>query len=197
MGTEAWLTCSQAHVRPQWIISTLPRDCCCCCCLFVFNVYSFLRDREQVREGQRDRDRIQSRLQALNCQHRAWGRPQTHKCRDQDLSWRQTDAESTEPPRHPCPGSVLIRVFPFQVKMVHYIRGIETKCFSEEKGCLDKWWLCLKQWILSSACLFQIWVPTTGNIPKDYRSVYKTLLPYLLFLNQATLLKLPCSKFVW
>ena len=64
--------------------------------IFCFNVYSFLRerhrDREQAGEGQRERGRhrIQSRLQAPSCQHRARCRARTHEPRDCDLSQSRT-----------------------------------------------------------------------------------------------------------
>ena len=61
------------------------------CFIIFFNFFSTLfifgteRDRAQVGEGQRDRERerhphrIQSRLQAPSCQHRAQHRTRTHK----------------------------------------------------------------------------------------------------------------------
>ena len=55
-----------------------------------------MRDRVWMGEGQRERERkrgrhrIQSRLQALSCQHRAWCRAQTHELWDHDLSWSWT-----------------------------------------------------------------------------------------------------------
>ena len=56
---------------------------------YFLNVYSFLRDREWVGEGQRERGRhrIWNRLQASSCQHRAWGRVWTHKPWQHDLRW--------------------------------------------------------------------------------------------------------------
>ena len=46
------------------------------------------RDRAWMGEGQRERGRhrIQNRLQALSCRHRARSRAQTHRPRDHDLS---------------------------------------------------------------------------------------------------------------
>ena len=41
------------------------------------------------RGGQRDGDRIWSRLQAPCCQHRTWRGARTHEPRDHDPSWRQ------------------------------------------------------------------------------------------------------------
>ena len=55
-------------------------------CLFI---YLFIeRERAWVEEGQRERrrHRIQSRLQALSCQHRAWCGARTHKSWDCDLN---------------------------------------------------------------------------------------------------------------
>ena len=61
---------------------------------FFKNVYLFLRERETECEwgkGRvRERHRIRSRLQALSCQHRAWGGARTHEWWDHDLSWNRT-----------------------------------------------------------------------------------------------------------
>ena len=58
-----------------------------------FNVYLFLRETEtehkQERGRNRGRHRIQSRLHALSCQHRARCGAGTHKLWDHDLSWSQ------------------------------------------------------------------------------------------------------------
>ena len=58
-----------------------------------FNVYLFLRETETeckcVRGRERGRHRIQSRLQALSCQHRAQCRAWNHELWDHDLSWSQ------------------------------------------------------------------------------------------------------------
>ena len=50
------------------------------------------RDRMCMGEGQRERGRhkIQSRVQALSCQHRAQHGSWTHELWDHDLSWGQT-----------------------------------------------------------------------------------------------------------
>ena len=42
------------------------------------------------REVERETHRIQSRLQALSCQHRAWCKAQTHRLWDHDLSRSRT-----------------------------------------------------------------------------------------------------------
>ena len=67
-------------------------------CLFIFE-----RERHRVELGrgrERGRHWMWSRLQVLSCQHRAQGsNPWTQ---DHDLS-RKTDAQLTEPPRHPSP----------------------------------------------------------------------------------------------
>ena len=47
-------------------------------------------EHEQGRGRKRGRHRIQSRLQALSCQHRARHRAWTHKPWDHDLSWSRT-----------------------------------------------------------------------------------------------------------
>ena len=77
---------------------------------FFLNVYLFLRDRETEREQGRNsetgRHRIQSRLQALSCQHRARPGARTHGPRGHDLSRSPTP---TEPPRRPLPGQLLIQ----------------------------------------------------------------------------------------
>ena len=44
-------------------------------------------EREEGRGRERGGHRIQSRLQALSCQHRAWLGAQTHELWDHDLSW--------------------------------------------------------------------------------------------------------------
>ena len=55
-------------------------------------IYLFLRERETGHEWgrgrERGRHRILSRLQAPSCQHRAWGRAQTHGLWDHDLRRR-------------------------------------------------------------------------------------------------------------
>ena len=47
-------------------------------------------EHEQARGRERGRHRIWNRLQALSCQHRAWGRARTHGPRDHELSQSQT-----------------------------------------------------------------------------------------------------------
>ena len=62
-------------------------------CVFIFD-----RERERERETEsergrgreRGRHRIQSRLQALSRQHRAWRGAWTHRPKDHDLSWSRT-----------------------------------------------------------------------------------------------------------
>ena len=88
---------------------------------FIFYFFTFIyfweieRDRAQVEEGQRGRrrHRIQSKLQALSCQHRARRGAGTHELWGHDLSWRQT-LNPTEPPR--CPylfiSWCILRLFP-------------------------------------------------------------------------------------
>ena len=58
----------------------------------IFNVYFWEteRDRAQVGEGQRERHRTWSRLQALSCQHRTWQSARTCEPRDRDLSRSQS-----------------------------------------------------------------------------------------------------------
>ena len=62
----------------------------------IFLVFIYLRERQREtkwrRGRERGRHRIQSRLQALSCQHRhrARCRAWTHKRWDHDLSWSQT-----------------------------------------------------------------------------------------------------------
>ena len=60
--------------------------------LFFFNIlFIFEREKQECEGGrvrERGRHRIQSRLQALNCQHRAWCRAQTYELWGHDLrSW--------------------------------------------------------------------------------------------------------------
>ena len=76
----------------------------------IFNVYFWEREREreseskpeQGRDRERGRHRMWSRLQALSCQHRAWGRTQAYKSGDHDLSqcWTLNRAGAWAP-RHP------------------------------------------------------------------------------------------------
>ena len=60
----------------------------------VFYVYLFFRERQSTSkgqaEGERGKDRLQSRLQALSCQHRAWCGAQTHKMQGHGLSRSRT-----------------------------------------------------------------------------------------------------------
>ena len=58
--------------------------------ILFFNVYLFLRerDREEAGEGQREGDRIGTRL--WSCQHRARRWAGTHELQDHDLSQSQT-----------------------------------------------------------------------------------------------------------
>ena len=57
------------------------------------------RDRAWAGEGrERERHRIQSRLQALSCQHRAWCRARTHEPWDHDLSWSRMLNQLSHPP---------------------------------------------------------------------------------------------------
>ena len=59
-----------------------------------FNIYFWERQRETEcemgRGRERGRHRIQSRLQALSCQHRARHRARTHRQQDHDLNRSQT-----------------------------------------------------------------------------------------------------------
>ena len=60
---------------------------------FIFsNVYSFFERQSECGSGagaEREGDRIQSSLQALSCQHRAWCEAWIHELWDHDLSWSQ------------------------------------------------------------------------------------------------------------
>ena len=56
-------------------------------CNVLFYFWERQRESEQGRGRERGRHRIQSRLQALSCQHGAQSRAQTHKLWDHDLSW--------------------------------------------------------------------------------------------------------------
>ena len=61
--------------------------------LFFFLMFLFIfeteREHEQGRGRERGRHRIQSRLQALSCQHRVWCGARTHESWDYDLSRSQ------------------------------------------------------------------------------------------------------------
>ena len=54
--------------------------------IFLMFIFESEREHEWGRGRERGRHGIQNRLQALSCQHRAWGRAQTHKLQDHDLS---------------------------------------------------------------------------------------------------------------
>ena len=58
----------------------------------IFLTFIYYWERESMSRGGAERGRhgIRSRLQALNCQHRAWHGARTHECWDHDLSWSQT-----------------------------------------------------------------------------------------------------------
>ena len=53
--------------------------------------------REQGRVRERGRHRIQSKLQAPSCQHRARRRPRTHEPRDRDLGQSRTPNRPSHP----------------------------------------------------------------------------------------------------
>ena len=64
---------------------------------FFFNVCLFLREHKQGRGRERGRQRIPSRLQALNCQHRTPRRTRTHEMRDHDLGQNRTLNQLSHP----------------------------------------------------------------------------------------------------
>ena len=67
-------------------------------------MFIFERDRDKVQVGEgreRRRYRIQSRLQALSCQHRAQCRAGTHELMNCDITTSAEVRASPEPPRHP------------------------------------------------------------------------------------------------
>ena len=73
---------------------------------FFFNCFKclFICERETEcewgRSRERGRHRIQSRLEALSCQHRAWRRTHTHELWDRDLSQSRTITDwATQVPR--------------------------------------------------------------------------------------------------
>ena len=93
-SSSIFSVCEYVHINVQPIGEVGP--------LFknFFNVlFLLLRDRETERERERQhewgrgrerrRHRIQSRLQALSCQHRARSRARIHEPRDHDLSRSQ------------------------------------------------------------------------------------------------------------
>ena len=85
----------------------------------IFFYCLFLRQRESMsREGaERGRHRIQSRLQALSCQHRAQHGAWTHRLWDHDLSWSQTLNQLSDPG---VPGSLLNYIFIFPFYLFHF-----------------------------------------------------------------------------
>ena len=75
-------------------------------------------ENEHGRGRERGRHRIQSRLQASSCQHRAQRRAQTHKLRDHDLSWSWT----LNRPSHPgSPVTSLILPLPIFLLLLFYL----------------------------------------------------------------------------
>ena len=68
---------------------------------FLVFIFEIQRDRETEHElgrrRERGRPRIGSRLQAPNCQHRAWCGAQTHKPQDHDLGRSQTLNQLSHP----------------------------------------------------------------------------------------------------
>ena len=104
-------TCCMSHMLllgqtavPTKLICWISNPPCLRSCLlgdWVFLFYFFLifkclflRERQTKYEPGRGRERgthrIRSRLQALNCQHRAWLGAQTHQPRDHDLGRSRT-----------------------------------------------------------------------------------------------------------
>ena len=85
---------SMRLVRTEKLYSQRPADDRFLCPFFlfskIFNVYLFIFEKERDRAGagkeQRRKHGIQSRLQALSCQHRAQRRPQIHELGDHDLN---------------------------------------------------------------------------------------------------------------
>ena len=65
----------------------------------MFTYFEGEKDRLQTGEGQRERHRIRSRLQAPSCQHRARCGARTHEPRDRDLAevGRLTDCATQAP----------------------------------------------------------------------------------------------------
>ena len=78
--------------------------------LIFFLMFIFERERERETEHEwrrgreRGRHRIQSRLQALSCQHRTRRGAGTHQPRDHDLSWSQMPNRLS----HPGPQDVVL-----------------------------------------------------------------------------------------
>ena len=97
-----------------------------------FNVYLFLRETETeckwIRGRKRGRHRIQSRPQALSCQHRAWCGAQTHEPWDHDLSRNQTLNWLSHPgtPSFHVFSSAFIYLF----NVYLFLRETETECKS-------------------------------------------------------------------
>ena len=67
-------------------------------------IYFFEREIETERESrggaERERHRIQSKLQALSCQHRAQRQARTHEPQDCDLSQSQILNQLSDPGAH-------------------------------------------------------------------------------------------------
>ena len=92
---------------------------------FLTFIHLWETETEQGKGAERGRNRIRSRLQALNCQHRAQHRARIHKLQDHDLS-RSRDAQPTEPPRRPS-------TYTFSWKNPH-ILGSHQKLSTYKKG---------------------------------------------------------------
>ena len=92
-GSEAW---GRGVSCPPHRLCVCSRDCVSCYVHFIknifFNVYFWETETEHEwgRGRERRRHRIQSRLQALSCQHKALCGAQTHWPQDHDLNQSQT-----------------------------------------------------------------------------------------------------------
>ena len=121
----------------------------------IFLMFIFERERERERqsvsrggtERERGRHRIQSRLQAPSCPHRAGRGAQTRGPRDRDLSWSLMLNWAIQAPR---------TFFQFKTRLVLAIWHTPWKIFvfslKGEKVVKKKMILCYSSW--NAVCIF-------------------------------------------
>ena len=92
--------------------------------LFLIFIYFWERKTEteckQGRNRRRGRHRIQSRIQALSCQHNAWHGARTHELCNHDLRWSRMLNQLSHPGALPSP---------FFLKHMGYLQDTVIVCF--------------------------------------------------------------------
>ena len=91
MPLETWISGHILNPLPHPVYPLLFFKKC------LFNFKERETEHEQGRGREREGHRIQSRLQALSCQHRARRRAQTHRLQDHDLSRSRTLNQQSHP----------------------------------------------------------------------------------------------------